>query len=214
MFANKLELQYGFNDKSRYMDAQVRNTCEKEILSLIRLVAGMLDVKLLIYSDPCQKESGYSDVWSIAGRDKRAISVVLNIVMRLLTHAAPSSDAEEAVYQKDKLKKMTDELRQAFCSKGKGLLIPHGFIPQLSLLPQVASSKAAVYEAVRYYPKITRIVLRELNADNRSRSGSLEVTREHFARYACPPARTAAESAASRQVEMDKRQLSLNLFPD
>ena len=40
-----------------------------------------------------------------------------------------------------------------------------------------------LYEAVRGYPKVTKFTLRELNENNRSRSGSLEVKREQFDYY-------------------------------
>ena len=43
-FANKLEIRYSFNNKSNYMDAMTKHRCEKEILTLIRSLADMLDV--------------------------------------------------------------------------------------------------------------------------------------------------------------------------
>ena len=43
--------------------------------------------------------------------------------------------------------------------------------------------KSNFYEALRGYPKVTRLTLRELNGNNRSRSGSLEVRREQFDFY-------------------------------
>ena len=42
-FANKLEIRYSFNNKSNYMDAMTKHRCEKEILTLIRSLADMLD---------------------------------------------------------------------------------------------------------------------------------------------------------------------------
>ena len=42
-FANKLELHYYFSDKSYYIDAQVKQRCEKEVISLIRLLADLMD---------------------------------------------------------------------------------------------------------------------------------------------------------------------------
>ena len=51
-FANKLEIRYSFNNKSNYMDAMTKHRCEKEILTLIRSLADMLDVKLTVYNEP------------------------------------------------------------------------------------------------------------------------------------------------------------------
>ena len=51
-FLNKLELRYVFNEKSNYMDAVIRNRCEKEILTMVRALADMLDVRLMVYNEP------------------------------------------------------------------------------------------------------------------------------------------------------------------
>ena len=51
-FSNKLELRYHFNEKNNYLDAMIRHRCEKEILTMIRSLSDMLDVKLTVYSEP------------------------------------------------------------------------------------------------------------------------------------------------------------------
>ena len=60
-FANKLEIRYSFNNKSNYMDAMTKHRCEKEILTLIRSLADMLDVKLTVYNEPYDKEGGFRE---------------------------------------------------------------------------------------------------------------------------------------------------------
>lgn len=66
-FDNKLELRYSFNDKSSYMDAWVKHRCEKEILSMLRVLADVLDVKMTAHCEPFSQEGGYRVVWPIAG---------------------------------------------------------------------------------------------------------------------------------------------------
>ena len=48
-FDNKLELRYYFSDKSNYMDAMIKHRSEKEVLSLVRTLADMLDIKMTVY---------------------------------------------------------------------------------------------------------------------------------------------------------------------
>ncbi len=50
----------------------------------------------------------------------------------------------------------------------------------LASWPKFCKYKSNFYEALRGYPKVTKINVRELNENNRSRSGSLEVKREQF----------------------------------
>ena len=66
-FANKLEIRYSFNNKSNYMDAMTKHRCEKEILTLIRSLADMLDVKLTVYNEPYDKEGGFREKLGVAG---------------------------------------------------------------------------------------------------------------------------------------------------
>ena len=84
-FLNKLELRYVFNEKSNYMDAVIRNRCEKEILTMIRALADMLDVRLMIYNEPAAiAADNYREIWAVAGENSRCISVILNLMMQVL----------------------------------------------------------------------------------------------------------------------------------
>lgn len=89
-FANKLEIRYSFNNKSNYMDAMTKHRCEKEILTLIRSLADMLDVKLTVYNEPYDKEGGFREKLGVAGESSRSISIVLNLVMQILTRPSLS----------------------------------------------------------------------------------------------------------------------------
>ena len=67
-FANKLEIRYSFNNKSNYMDAMTKHRCEKEILTLIRSLADMLDVKLTVYNEPYERRVVSVRSWAWLGR--------------------------------------------------------------------------------------------------------------------------------------------------
>ena len=82
-FSNKLEIKYTFNEKSNYLDAFIRNRCEKEILTMVRSLADMFDVRLMVYTEPTEMVDGYREIWSIAGEDARCISVIINMKSRI-----------------------------------------------------------------------------------------------------------------------------------
>ena len=75
-FDNKLELRYYFNDKSNYMDAMIKHRSEKEVLSLVRTLADMLDIKMTIYCESLAQQEGFREIWSVAGENSRLISIV------------------------------------------------------------------------------------------------------------------------------------------
>ena len=74
-FDNKLELRYYFNDKSNYMDAMIKHRSEKEVLSLVRTLADMLDIKMTVYCESFAQQEGFREIWSVAGENSRLISV-------------------------------------------------------------------------------------------------------------------------------------------
>lgn len=186
-FLNKLELRYYFNDKSNYMDALIKHRCEKEVLALIRSVAEMLDVKLTVYSESFEQRDGFRERWGIAGENSRSISVVLNLVMQVLTRPSLSVGGqpvkERTAADEERMQRAVALLRKDLKLKKAALLLPRELVDLLNTLPRFCKYKSNFYEALKGYPKITKLTLRELNESNRSRSGSLEVKREQFDYY-------------------------------
>ncbi|MEG1543417.1 MAG: hypothetical protein RR382_02670 [Tannerellaceae bacterium] len=183
-FSNKLELRYSFNDKSNYMDALIKHRCEKEILYLIRAVADLLDVKLTIYNEPYEK-GGFREIWGVAGENARSISVVLNIVMQILTRSSllpgggqPSVGRTEE--DEEHMQRELAKLRQQLKLKPAGVFIPKELLELLNGMPRFCKNKSNFYEALRGYPKVVKVSVRELNEANNSRSGQLEVKRDQF----------------------------------
>lgn len=184
-FDNKLEMRFFFNDKSNYMDAMIKHRCEKEILSLIRALADMLDVKMTVYSEPFAEDI-YKEVWAVAGENPRSISIVLNIFMQIMTRPLLSVGGqplvERSVTDEELMQRELALFRRDLRLKKAGVM-PRELIDLLNSTPRFCKIKSNFYEALRGYPKITKIAMRELNEKNRSRSGVLEVKREQFTYY-------------------------------
>lgn len=185
-FANKLELRYYFNDKSGYMDAMIRHRCEKEVLSMIRTLSDMLDVKMTIYSEAAPVE-GFKEIWAIAGESSRSISVLLNLFMQVFTRPSllvgGRPVADRTADDEEKMQREIAMLRRDLKLKTPSAVIPRELVELLNTMPKFCKCKSNFYEALKGYPKVTKITLRELNESNRSRSGSLEVKREQFDYY-------------------------------
>ena len=186
-FDNKLELRYYFNDKSNYMDAMIKHRSEKEVLSLVRTLADMLDIKMTVYCESFAQQEGFREIWSVAGENSRLISVLLNLFMQvwtrpsLLVGGQPVVDL--SVADEEKMQCEIALLRSNLRKKMPGITVTRELVELLSASPRFCKCKSNFYEAVRGYPKVTKFTLRELNENNRSRSGSLEVKREQFDYY-------------------------------
>ena len=186
-FDNKLELRYYFSDKSNYMDAMIKHRSEKEVLSLVRTLADMLDIKMTVYCESFAQQEGFREIWSVAGENSRLISVLLNLFMQvwarpsLLVGGQPAQDRSAA--DEEKMQREIALLRTNLRKKSPGITVTRELVELLSASPRVCKCKSNFYEAVRGYPKVTKFTLRELNENNRSRSGSLEVKCEQFDYY-------------------------------
>ena len=183
-FDNKLEIRYYFNDKSEYIDASVNYRCEKEVISLLRSLAEMLDVKMTVYKESTAPVEGFRDIFSIAGESSRSISVVINMFMHIWANPIFSVGGkflmERSVADEERMQTKVAELRRNLKLKKPGVIIPDGLTELFCSYSRFCKCKSNFYEAMRGYPKISKYTMRELNGSNRSRSGSLEVKREKF----------------------------------
>ena len=186
-FDNKLELRYYFNDKSNYMDAMIKHRSEKEVLSLVRTLADMLDIKMTVYCESFAQQEGFREIWSVAGENSRLISVLLNLFMQVWTRPSllvgGQPVVDRSVTDEEKMQREIALLRSNLRKKMPGITVTRELVELLSASPRFCKCKSNFYEAVRGYPKVTKFTLRELNENNRSRSGSLEVKREQFDDY-------------------------------
>lgn len=186
-FDNKLELRYYFNDKSNYMDAMIKHRSEKEVLSLVRALADMLDIKMTVYCESFAQQEGFREIWSVAGENSRLISVLLNLFMQVWTRPSllvgGQPVVDRSVTDEEKMQREIALLRSNLRKKMPGITVTRELVELLSASPRFCKCKSNFYEAVRGYPKVTKFTLRELNENNRSRSGSLEVKREQFDYY-------------------------------
>lgn len=185
-FDNKLELRYYFNDKSNYMDAMIKHRSEKEVLSLVRTLADMLDIKMTVYCESFAQQEGFREIWSVAGENSRLISVLLNLFMQVWTRPSllvgGQPVVDRSVTDEEKMQREIALLRSNL-RKNARYYRDAELVELLSASPRFCKCKSNFYEAVRGYPKVTKFTLRELNENNRSRSGSLEVKREQFDYY-------------------------------
>ena len=181
-FSNKLELRYHFNEKNNYLDAMIRHRCEKEILTMIRSLSDMLDVKLTVYSEPASMPDGYREIWALAGENPRCISVILNILMQIWVRPTLSvggqrlserTEADDALMQRE-----VARFRRDLKLHAAG--VPPRLVELLASSYRFCKYKSNFFEAVRGCMKVKKVSFRELNEHNRIRSGLLEVRREQF----------------------------------
>lgn len=185
-FDNKLEIRYYFDDKSNYMDSMIKFRCEKVVLFMLRKLADQLEVKMTIY-DESNPQEGYRKIWSVAGESPRAISVVINLTIQLLSKQSLLVGGkfanERTEEDEEKMQKMLVSLRNDLRLKKPGVFASKELVDLLNGMPRICRNKSNFYEALKGYPKVTKFTLRELNGRNYSKTGTLEVRRDKFDYY-------------------------------
>lgn len=183
-FSNKLELRYVFSDRSCYMDAWILQRCDREVLTLVRALAEMLDVRLTVYHEPHDRLNGFREKLAVAGADSRSISVVLNMFMRLMSRPSLSVGGqlkvEHSEAEEEQMQKEIAVLRKGLRLKDPSVTPSKQLLEWLNRSPRFCKCKSNFYEALKGYPKVVKLSMRELNEKDRSRSGVLEVKRELF----------------------------------
>lgn len=186
-FSNKLELHYHFEDRSNCMEATIRHRCEKEVINLLRALAELLGVRMTIYAESCENSVDFRDRWAIAGESSRAISILVNIFMQIMAKPTLSIGGQLLMEYNEEVELETQKrvgaLRRDLRLKKAGAVIPRDLVDLLCSSPRYRKYKSNFYEALRGYPKVVKISMRELNDKNRGRSGMLEVKRDNFNLY-------------------------------
>lgn len=82
--ANSIELHYWFNDDSHFMDAVVRNSCEREFLAMIKTFSEELKIQIKV--DVEAKEEGGIIEWYnfIVSNDGVALSALSTFVLQII----------------------------------------------------------------------------------------------------------------------------------
>ena len=186
-FDNKLELRYYFSDKSNYMDAMIKHRSEKEVLSLVRTLADMLDIKMTVYCESFAQQEGFREIWSVAGENSRLISVLLNLFMQvwarpsLLVGGQPAQDRSAADEEK-----MQREIALLRTNLRKKIRLANRYARIGGVAERLASRLQMQVEFLRSCARLSEgdeVHLARTERNNRSRSGSLEVKREQFDYY-------------------------------
>ena len=151
-FDNKLELRFYFNDKSNYMDAMIKHRAEKEVLTLLRSLADMLDIKMTIYSESYQYDEGFREIWSVAGENSRLISILLNLFMQIWTRPSLSVEGAPVMFftmeNEEHLQQEIASIRLNLKKKQQGITVSRDFVKLMSASPRICKNKSNFYEVV------------------------------------------------------------------
>lgn len=147
----------------------------------------MLDIKMTVYCESFAQQEGFREIWSVAGENSRLISVLLNLFMQVWTRPSllvgGQPVVDRSVTDEEKMQREIALLRSNLRKKNARYYRDARVGGTAQRTPRFCKCKSNFYEAVRGYPKVTKFTLRELNENNRSRSGRWRSNADKFDYY-------------------------------
>lgn len=78
--SNVLELHFYRTDDLHEVDAFVRNECERELLSVIKILCSELNIETSILSE-VPDEGGFKDFWKFIGKNSNQLTLLLSVLV-------------------------------------------------------------------------------------------------------------------------------------
>lgn len=157
-----MELHYFLANGSHSMDALVRNSTEKELLSIIERIAIELEINIELESFAFE-EGGLKEFFKLVAKkgkkNKFLAGIVAGIIISVLSHHA-TRDFEKEALEKEKIKleieKLKLDLEQAEENKPNEQIVRTA-VAIFNFDIKVVKHRSNFYSKLNQYPKVTKI---------------------------------------------------------
>lgn len=188
MNIEKIEFHYLFNDNTHSMDAVIRNSCERELLSIIQKISNELELDLSIDSFAYQ-EGGLKEFYEIitekAKGNQFLIGIVAGVLITVLSHHL-TRDFEMEKLEKEKIELEIQKLRHEINEIDNEQQSEEVLQSVVNIFTQdlkIIKHRSNYYEHLYGYRKIVSIKSQTIDSEgNRSGTYSL-VERNDFEKF-------------------------------
>lgn len=163
---NQIELHYFFTDDFHGFDANVRNDCERELLTLFRDVIEDLDLKVIIEAQPPQ-DGGFREIWQFIGANKELLTLLVS-VLTLIVSRFPVQNRKLTKLQIENLE-LDNQLKKEELKKYKVKSVDEisdSLLDDLASLLlrdyRVAWRRSNFFKKITLYKRISKISLNKL----------------------------------------------------
>lgn len=185
---NKIELHYIFGDDSHSMDAVLRNSTERELLSIIEQISKELDIPINIESFAYAK-GGLKEYFGIVVdkvKNNQFLSgIIAGIIISVLSHYATKDYEKEALEQEKlqlEIQKLKIELKEEKEDKTKEDIIQNAaFLFNNDI--KIIKHRSNYYKKLNNYPKITKISTLVFDNNDKPTDLKSEVERKDFENF-------------------------------
>lgn len=193
--AEALELHYFLSNESHSMDAQVRNKCEADLISIFFEVASILEIDTKVESF-AYEEGGLKEKWKFLNTNIGIPTLIITVVLGVLQRYPPSDaqkDAREkaiaeltieekklAIEEKKLLiNKLKNEINKPEINNGSLEILNSAIDPNL----KIQAAKSSFYKKLSNYSNVTAISIVPLDSKNNKTDTEHFIERANFRRF-------------------------------
>ena len=180
---NKLELHYSFTDENHTMNALIRNSCERELLSIINEIASLLEVDITIETE-ANSNGVLNELWTLISENRYVTGVITGILINVLSGYL-TKDRELSDLPKQELRLKIEKLKQGLKeSKGeKPNINPEDSITAFSGNNKIIKHRSNFYQNLNEYSKVTKVTTVLLSQDNQPIIDPTVIQRDAFSKF-------------------------------
>lgn len=193
--AEALELHYFLSNESHSMDAQVRNKCEADLISIFFEVASILEIDTKIESF-AYEEGGLKEKWKFFNDNIAAPAFLISLLTLVLSRFPPSDvekDAREKILaeltieekklvleeKRLQITKLKVDINNKQISKETAEIFNSIVEPNL----KIQATKSSFYKKLNNYSNVSAISLVPLNSQNNKTEKEHFIERASFRRF-------------------------------
>lgn len=193
--AEALELHYFLSNESHSMDAQVRNKCEADLISIFFEVASILEIETKIESFAYEK-GGLKEKWKFLNKNIGVPTLLLAVVTLVLQRYPPSDaekDAREKIIaeltieekklvleeKKILINKLKEEMNGQQINNNAKEILNSVIDPNL----KIQAAKSNFYKKLSNYSNVSAISIVPLDSKNNKTDTEHFIDRANFRRF-------------------------------
>lgn len=178
---NQLEFHYIFDDNTmHFMDAYIRNSCEKEFLNFVKYISQELHLSVSVTTE-AKEQGSLVDIYTFIVANKDFIKDLAGtLFISIIAYVFPKKTTQEKMLQDLELIKNVIEMKK------NGIQVPNNAEERVSRLlssHKIRKQKSNFFKYLTMEKKVKSLEVVGRNSETKERKGFFRVDRKDFEDY-------------------------------
>lgn len=177
---NQLEFHYIFDDNTmHFMDAYIRNSCEKEFLNFVKYISQELHLSVSVTTE-AKEQGSLVDIYNFFVSNKEFITDIATLFIALIAYLFPRKTKQEKMLSDLELIRRINEMRK------EGLPIPvrtEKYLKRLLSSHKISKQKSNFFKHLSIEKRVKSLEVVGRNKDSKERELLFHIDRKDFEDY-------------------------------